>query len=394
MATDTAQNIFGASLAPFKSLQETVPIAMDMVKRGKFKLLKTFLGPAYDGLVLKKGKQSKQSFMHADHDICYDWTYAKGRNPQIDRLYEAGKAAQWNVSTDIDWTKEVNPLDIARPIIPDKFCPAAPHPMWNKLTPHEQAVERQSLLAWLLSQLLHGEQGALFATSQVVQSIPILDGKLFGASQIGDEARHVEVFHRYLAEKLEKRYEINDNLFVLIEAIMQDSRWDVKFLGMQIMIEGFGLGAFRAIREIVNEPLLEDIMLYVIADEARHVHYGVLALQEFYSKELSEKELAEREDLAFEICLLLQKRFLAHEIYEEFYGQKMTLSQWDQFAYDSYLMQIFRDSMFDLIIPNLKQIGLLSPRIEPLYRSHGLLRNDLGKSAPDMKNEDYLLKVR
>lgn len=386
MATETLFDLVS-------SVRNTLPMGIDFVKRGKLNLLKSFLGPAYDGLILQKGKNQDRSFMTTEHEVCYDWTYKKGRHPGIERLYEAGKAAQWNVSTDIDWSIQVDPLSTKVPIIPDKFCPAAPLPMWRKLTPAQQAIERQSLVAWLMSQLLHGEQGALYATSQVVQSIPSMDGKLFGASQIGDEARHVEVFHKYLHEKIEKRYQINDNLYVLIEAIMQDSRWDVKFLGMQIMVEGFGLGAFRAVKEIVNEPLLKDILQYVIADEARHVHYGVLALEEFYSNQLSEKEIAEREDLALEICLLLQKRFLAHEIYEEFYGDKMSVKEWDKFAYESQLMQIFRDSMFDLIIPNLKQIGLLTPRVEPMYRAHGLLKRDNARSAKEMTNEDYALNL-
>mgnify|MGYP002078347711 CR=1 FL=1 len=370
---------------------ETISIGLDMASRGNANLLKSFLGPAYDGFMLEKPRGKKRSHSKTDHDICYNWSY-EGERGDLNRLYQASKSAQWNAATDIDWNQLVDPLNTKNPILPDRFCPAAPHAMWRRLTPAEQAVERQSLLAWLLSQILHGEQGALYATSQIMQMIPWIDGKLFSASQIFDEARHVEIFHKYLTEKLQKRYEINDNLYVLIEMIMRDERWDVKFLGMQILVEGFGLGAFRAVRVIANEPLLKNILQKVIVDEARHVHYGVLALQEYY-KTLTAKEIMEREDMALEICILLKKRFLAHEIYHEFYTDKMSLAEWNRFAYESELMQIFRNSMFDLILPNLEQIGILTERVKPMYLKEGLITNPQAKSAPYMKESDYELNL-
>jgi hypothetical protein len=171
---------------------------------------------------------------------------------------------------------------------------------------------------------------------------------------------------------------------------VNDSRWDVKFLGMQIMIEGFGLGAFTMIQNIVDEPLLKSILKLIIQDEARHVHYGVLALQKFYENELSEKELREREDLAFEISLLLQRRFLAHEIYDEYWGNHLSLKQWDKFVGESQLMRIFRKSMFRLVIPHLKKLGLLSPRIQPRYRELGLLDFQDGKTVYEMSEQELL----
>ena len=96
----------------------------------------------------------------------------------------------------------------------------------------------------MLSQFLHGEQGALFASAQVTEAVQFFDGKFYGATQVMDEARHVEVFLRYLESKMNKLYTINDNLFVIIDSLMTDSRWDMKFLGMQIMVEGLALGAF------------------------------------------------------------------------------------------------------------------------------------------------------
>ena len=151
----------------------------------------------------------------------------------------------------------------------------------------------------------------------MTEAVQFFDGKLYGATQVMDEGRHVEVFHRYLDEKLDKLYQINDNLFVIIDALMTDSRWDMKFLGMQIMVEGLALGAFGTLYKLTKEPLLKQLLKMVIQDEARHVHYGVLALREHITKELSESERREREDWAFEVALLMRNRFIAYEVYEE-----------------------------------------------------------------------------
>ena len=171
---------------------------------------------------------------------------------------------------------------------------------------------------------------------------------------------------------------------------MTDSRWDVKFLGMQIMIEGLALGAFSTLRKMTKEPLLKDILKFVITDEARHVHYGVLSIQEFVEKGITEKERREREDWAFEVALLMRNRFLAHEFYDEFYAHAMTRKEWDEVVNRSEMMQMFRQTMFKRIVPNLKRIGLLSDRVRPYYEQYGLLQFEHGRAAPELSAQDLL----
>ena len=245
-------------------------------------------------------------------------------------------------------------------------------------------------MAWMLSQFLHGEQGALFAAAQVTEAVPWLDAKLFGSTQVVDEGRHVETFHTYLTQKLEKLYEINDNLYVVIDALMTDGRWDLKFLGMQIMIEGLALGAFGFLRSHTSEPLLKQMLTFVITDEARHVHYGVLALQKFYATQVSEKERREREDWAFEVAYLLRNRFLAHEYYEEHWAHALSRAEWDRIVLQSEMMAIFRRTMFKRIVPNLKRIGLLSDRVRSRYDNIGLLEFEHCRAAPDLTAQDLL----
>jgi hypothetical protein len=367
---------------------ELGPLLRDAFAAGNLKVMASFLGPAYRGFIKQKGKLEDVSQVSAKNPALFDWIYQRD-HPELARLYEAAKVSQWNASVDVDWSIDVDPFDEERVTLPEEYLVVAALPTWPMLSRQERARQRLATIAWFLSQFLHGEQGALFAAAQVTQAVPWMDGKLYGSSQVIDEGRHVEVFHRYLSRKLEKKYEINDNLYVVIDALMRDPRWDMKFLGMQIMVEGLALGAFGIIRQITLEPLLKQILTYVIADEARHVHYGVLALQECIAQ-LTERERREREDWAFEVSLFLRNRFLGHELYDEYYAHQMKRKEWDEMVLKSTMMTEFRRMMFRRIIPNLKRIGLLSPRVRARYAELGLLEYETGKAAPELRAEDLL----
>jgi hypothetical protein len=348
------------------------------------------LGPSYRGLILQKGKNESNTVLPVSYETIFDWRYQRGQIPKMQQLYEMAKGAQWNAAKDIDWSVDVDPTDEKRPILPDKLIPAGSMDTWKKMSDREKAAFRHAFVSWIFSQFLHGEQGALFATAQVTTAVPWVDGKLFGGTQVVDEARHLEAFHTYLSEKLEKVYEINDNLYVVLDALMRDSRWDLKFLGMQIMVEGLALGAFRTFHEVLDEPLLKQILDYVIRDEARHVHYGVLALEKVYTSGISERERVDREDWAYEVSLMLRNRFLAHELYDEFFAHRMKRSEWDKLVLESEMMAIFRQSMFKRISPNLKRIGLLSDRIRPRYEKLGVLVYEQEKAAPELTHKEIM----
>ena len=237
---------------------------------------------------------------------------------------------------------------------------------------------------------MHGEQGALYASAQVTESVGWMEGKLFGGTQVMDEARHLEVFNRYLVDKLNKRYEVNDNLFVILDDLLTDARWDFKFLGMQIMVEGLALGAFRTIHNMSAEPLLKNLLKYVIKDEARHVHYGVLALKDHFTRELSETERREREDWAFEVAVLMRNRFMAHEIFEEWFEGIISRQEWNRLISNSPAMMQFRQNMFSRLIPNLDFIGLMSERVRPHYARFGMLDYLKGKNASQLSEQDMI----
>ncbi len=339
------------------------------------------LGPgAIRGLVLHRGKQGVPTRFQARHQAHFDWTYPHD-HPEMADLYRRAKAGQWDADA-LPWHIDVDPVNPEVPLLPVDFVDLNALPARGvHLSEKEWRQFGHSIAAWMLSQFLHGEQGALMAAAQVTEAVQFFDGKLYGATQVMDEARHVEVFLRYLESKMGRVYQVNDNLYTIIDGLMGDSRWDMKFLGMQIMVEGLALGAFGTMYKVTGEPLLRALLSNVIQDEARHVHYGVVALRDHFRLELSPRERQEREDWAFEVALLMRNRFMAYEVYEEWFEGRMSRAQWRSFMQQSPGMEQFRTVMFSRLVPNLRAIGLLSDRVRPRYEAAGLARYFDGAAA-------------
>lgn len=367
---------------------EHAPAFKDAARVKNLSVVRHLAGPVVRGLLLNSGKDSPTTVMKHRSTSAFDWTYLRDR-PELIRLTQHARKGQWDPDHDLDWSIQVDPHDPDVVLFDDNELALGELPAYRALPLRRRQEQCRALLSWMLSQFLHGEQGALFAACQLTEAVDSLDAKLYGSTQVMDEGRHVEVFNRYLEEKLEKRYTINDNLFVILDAIVHDARWDIKFLGMQILVEGLALGAFGTMRSATQEPLLRELLRRVITDEARHVHFGVVALQEYY-RTLSPRDLREREDWAFEVCLMARNRFLAHQFYEEFWAHSMTMREWDQISLGSNFMARFRKTMFRRIIPNLKRIGLLSERMRPHYAAIGLLELEHGKAAPELSAQDLL----
>jgi len=226
--------------------------------------------------------------------------------------------------------------------MPEMFHPLYGSEIYSKLTKEEHLVMRRELTSWTLSQFLHGEQGALMAASQLVTSVPDMDSKYYASSQVFDEARHVEVYDRYLHTKVGFAYSISPYLKQLLDLILTDSRWDMKLLGMQIMVEGLALAAFGTTREYTLEPLLKELTHYVMLDEARHVAYGVLSLRDYY-RDASEADVKEREDFIYESAVLMRDRFLYQDVWEK---MGLPVQACVDVAMENEGQQIFRRMLF------------------------------------------------
>ena len=298
----------------------------------------------------------------AGFDAVFTWDYDRSR-PALGKLYEKAKTSQWNVTTDLDWTtpvdqealalNEMNREDVQ--FFGDQVdLSGTPFAKWGEKEWVELAIEGQN---WTLSQFLHGEQGALLCTARIVETVPWIDAKYYAATQVMDEARHVEVFARYLDEKLGSQYGINDNLKGILDDILRDPRWDIAYLGMQIMVEGLALAAFGLLHQLTTEPLLKKLLRYVMSDEARHVAFGVLSLQEFY-KELTDAEMRERQEFAFDVACRLQRRFAHAEMWARM-GVDPDAIYRTMEKVNPPAQQMFQQLLFSKIVPNCKKLGLL-----------------------------------
>ncbi|MEI8357977.1 MAG: ferritin-like domain-containing protein [Deltaproteobacteria bacterium] len=296
----------------------------------------------------------------------FEWEYEDARTA-LKALYEKGKSMQWDASTRIDWSQDLDPENPQG--LPDETISIFGSPIWDKMTPQERARLRHHSQAWQTSQFLHGEQGALICTAKIVQQVPDMDAKFYAATQVIDEARHVESFARLLHEKFELAYPITPTLKSLLDNILSDRRWDMTYLGMQVLIEGLALAAFAGIRDQARNPLAASVNAYVMQDEARHVAFGRLALRDFYPQ-ITQAERDEREEFVVEACYLMRDRFLSEEMWE-----RVGLPTDACVAYieNSQGMLEFRGRLFSRIVPAIKAIGLWGPRIRRAYADMGIL---------------------
>jgi hypothetical protein len=297
--------------------------------------------------------------VRSHYDTIFTWDYEKGGRPKLDKLYEKAKKTQWNGQTDLPWETEVDQekLVVANALQNGGLnggvdVSGTPFAKWGDKEWIQLGVESQN---WTLSQFMHGEQGALVCTAKIVESVPWIDAKYYAATQVMDEARHVEVFSKYLDDKLSGHYPINAHLRMLLDDIIADERWDMTYLGMQIMVEGLALAAFGYMHQMTTEPLLKQLLRYVMSDEARHVAFGVLSLQEYYSQ-LTSAELRERQEFAFEAAVRMRDRFLQQEVWVRMGIDPKAVAP---LLVDLEDQKIFQIMLFSKIVPNCKKLGLL-----------------------------------
>lgn len=291
-------------------------------------------------------------------DSIFTWDYTLAR-PALRKLYEKAKTGQWNGATDLAWDTDV---DVEKSVFEDSQILGSGMEQalyadtslgkWGDKEWLEFGIEGRK---WQLSQFLHGEQGALICTAKITETVPWYDAKLYASTQVVDEARHVEVFARYLNEKMGGGYQVNTHLRLLLDDIINDSRWDMTYLGMQIMVEGLALAAFGFLHATTNEPLLKTLLRYVMSDEARHVAFGVLSLQEVY-KEMSDKEMKDRQEFAYEASVRMRDRFLQQEVWDR---MGVNTKEIAPMMLQDPSRQLFQQMLFSKIVPNCKKLGLL-----------------------------------
>jgi P-aminobenzoate N-oxygenase AurF len=296
-------------------------------------------------------------------------------------LYEKAKREQWNVTVDVDWSAPVDPegeilLDHENPHV----ALLQDSDIWRKMTSQERSALRYETLAWNLSQFLHGEQLAIFVAGQLAAAVPWIDAKLYGSTQVVDEARHAEVFSRYLRDKIGKEYPLTDSNYPIFNTILSESRWDFKYLGLQVVLEGLAMGLFSRLYHAAQEPILRRVLKLVMQDESRHFAFGNLSLRHFYA-DMPEKERQEREEFAYEVCACLRGRVFPVEAWQTL---GLPVEACRAATREGARTSGAQKSAFNRVVPALKAVGLLSERIRPHYAAMGLLKYEDAPIEPEL----------
>ncbi len=313
-------------------------------------------------------------------ETAFTWNYGT-QSEELLRLYAKGKQQQWDAETRIDWSLEVDPDDPMQ--IDEQMMPLYGTPLYERLSDRQKSELRYHSQVHNLSQFLHGEQGALICAARIVQDVPTLESKFYAATQVMDEARHVEAYRRLLTEKFRFVYPISPPLQRLLEQALTDQRWDFTYLGMQVLIEGLALAAFQRIRDYAKNPLCQAVNAYVMQDEARHVAFGRIALREYYPQ-LTAAERREREEFVIEGSYFLRDRLNSEEMWE-----RIGIDPKDAMGahYDSDGQVRFRKRLFSRIVPTVKDIGLWSERVQKAYADMGVLHYG-DRNAQEMLDHD------
>ena len=327
-------------------------------------------------------------------DTRFTWAYDVERERLLS-LYAKGKDKQWDAQKRIEWDldlDEENPLGMPVEIVPIWGVPAFEKRLSE---PGELTRVRRELQRQQISQFLHGEQGAMITAARIVETVPDIDSKFYASTQTMDEARHCETFDKLLRDKMgmEPR-PITKPLADLLHETLSDSRWDMPYLGMQVLIEGLALAAFGGLRDHSTSPLARQVVAYVMQDEARHVAFGRMALKDAYA-DLSEKERDEREEFVVEACYLMRDRFRHPELWEDLgYDAEEVLAHTEQ----TPGVQLFRNRLFTRIVPCIKDIGLWGERVQKAYADMGVLdfaaANLDGLMADDERTADDIDAAR
>jgi hypothetical protein len=300
-----------------------------------------------------------------NYDARFTWTYSDDRKDLLN-LYAKGKQQQWDAEYRIDWDQEI---DFDNPQgMPVELFALHGYSEFEKMSPAEKATVRRNSQAWGLSQFLHGEQGALLCSAKIVTQVPDLEAKFYASTQTIDEARHVEAYKRLL-EKIGLAHPMTGPLKTLLDQVLRDNRWDMTYLGMQVVIEGLALAAFAGIRDYSSSPLAASVNAYVMQDEARHVAFGRLTLRNYYPQ-LTEYERREREQFLIEACYHMRDRFEQRELWEHL---GLDVEGACQHMAETASARQFRNHLFNRIVPVVKDIGLWGETVQKGYADMGVL---------------------
>ena len=324
----------------------------------------------------------KSHIIHSE----YDTVFLHGHDVEqadMRRLYENAKRDQWNASKDIDWSK---PADAEQGFVADELIDIYDTEYWHKMSPREQAEMNRLFSAWRLSQLFHGEHAAVLVCSQLTNVLPDADSKFFMATQVMDEARHTEFFQRYLTGRVGKVYSQSETGQGLFDFILQDPRWYIKTIGLQLVGETFAVALFKMLAETAKDEVLRYGCQLILRDEARHMGFGMLSLPE----QVREMDSKEREEVEEFTVYFLRNTLTGGFPKEAYLDMGFTNAQIDDIRQlrrdraqsSDYVVfrRMFKREMHSTLVNNLYRCGVLSASMRARLEEE--LRVDVAEHLP------------
>lgn len=340
--------------------------------------------PSLRHLLIRDTKNKERVVFHPRNRAVLDLKLNIGDFPELEALSDRAEDDQWKLRKPfieginnkvVNWDTKVDPYDPNQNLFPRELLPVYGNKHFQRMTESEKQFLVFRFFQWMNSQFYFGELGAMTIASHLATAAPWHSARRFAATQVMDESRHAEVFGTYLQKILGGMTEIDPFLMTILDALIQTKEWDIKFLGMQILIEGLAMGSFGTLYSATEEPLLKGLLYYVMKDESRHVQFGVEVLKKFYSEELTQQEINERKELAAQLSHLMYHRFLGDRLRREFFDN-IPRREWNQMVSESQMMNTYRKKVFVWIMNKLNEIGLIDVRnpgkIERRYRDTGL----------------------
>jgi hypothetical protein len=299
------------------------------------------------------------------------WTWNYGSEvEELRSLYEKGKVNQWNAETDLDWSVACEPTEWL--MTPEASLLA----QTTKLMGKDVATQKAAMfdeMNYVFSQLLHGEQAALQLCGQLTNICTRMDEKWYAASQVVDEARHVEAFAKFMQRKMGTIYPIGPTLKTLLDMLLEADTAERKMLGMQTLFEGMAVGIMDLFRRECRNPLLTDLIRRVEQDEARHAAFGVLMMRRVV-REVEPEQRDDMEDWAFSILEALnanQQLDMLHILGPK-YGidpdtvTKMIVAMPNFAEFNSL-------AYMHTVVPNLRNLGLITDRTRDSWIELGMM---------------------
>jgi hypothetical protein len=299
------------------------------------------------------------------------WTWEYGSEvAELRNLYEKGKVNQWNAELDLDWS---------RPCSKDEWLmnkQASMLALLCEMMGKDEATQKAAMfdeINYVLSQLLHGEQAALQLCGQLTNVCDKMDEKWYAASQVIDEARHIEALSKFMQRKMGTIYPIGATLKILLEKLLEARTAQQKTLGMQTLFEGMAVGIMDLMRRECLNPLLTETIHRIEQDESRHAAFGVLMMRRVV-REAEPEQMHEMEDWAFTILEALnanQQLDMLHLLGPK-YGIdpenviKMVTSL-PNFAEINSLVYMHT------VVPNLRNLGLITERTRDRWKELGMM---------------------